>query len=578
MKKQILLITLLVYGVDTFAQKCKDVNVSFAVASPSGFSKGNKKFTYSTNSTHLRIPNSIAYGNIGKHKFQYTQPTWTPSTELKQKIMALNSYEYKATKSDFFIKIIIDQISVNGISTSGKINTWNVSSKYVLKLEGDFVIFDKPNGEELQKIPLTGIALLDIKDNFEAKTIDEVHAMFGDYLDKDKKVNTLNYDEAVISAMRNAEINAFMPGYQIFGNSKFSFLKEFSELDFETYKNYAKTIQNCEDKRLCVAGSSSSPSLGGLSGLSSALEARRASKPACIVYPDLQDCYKKNENIFATYLTDYAKYKNHANSEVKTAIHTNAFYALVYYKKYDSALMLSKDLGDNTDKWYIKEITKNLEVYKTQMDRIFEFDPTLSFEKANLPKVIEMENKITQVIQEEKEAEFKNKFMAGSFIDKNGAQYNGLIYYNPYTIKFKEKKYNDIRHNVMYFLCASGQDCKEYKSTDNSAMPISAALVKEMTINGTKYISKDVLVKGLLKSYKNFLYSIKENDKFGFYERYANEDASIIEYVYWIKSNENPIAEDVSEGKLLEYFKEYPKVIEAIKSKKSAKEIAETMF
>lgn len=192
---------------------------------------------------------------------------------------------------------------------------------------------------------------------------------------------------------------------------------------------------------------------------------------------------------------------------------------------------------------------------------------------------IDLENAKIKAERDKIEAEnFKYKFFSGSFIDNKGNKFSGQIYYQPYSIKTTGKRFSDIRHNVMYFICADGTDCKEFKSTDNTAMPISSSLISEMTINGTRYISKDVLVKGLLKSYKNYLYSIKENDKFGFYERYANEDASIIEYVYWIKSNEKPIAEDVSEGKLLDYFKDYPKAIEAIKAKKSAKEIAETMF
>lgn len=561
-----------------WAQKCKDVNVKFFLNTPSNFTKSNKQFTYSTNSTHLRVPESIAFGNIGIHKFQFTKPTWSPNTELKQKLMALKTYEYKATKADFFVKIVISQISVEAVKKDGKISVFNASANYYIKLEGEFIVFDKPNGTIIQTLDLTGIAPLDIKESFEAKTIEEVNAQFAEYLDKGGKVNTLNYNDAILAAMQSAEMSAFMPGYMLIENSKISFLKDFPELDFDTYKKYAKTMQNCDDiKTICIQNMLNSSS-GSLSGMSNMADARRASRAICVNTPEIQNCFKSNENTFTTYLYDYYKYMNHANIEVKTAIHTNAFYAYVYFKKYDSALIASKDLGDNTGKWYIKMMTEKLEKYKDQMDRINSFDPSVSFEKENLPKVIDMENRILTVIQEEKDSEFKNKYFDGSFIDKIGNSFKGKIYYNPYTIKFKDKQYNDTRHNVMYFLCADGENCKEFKSTDNSAMPISAALINEMTINGTKYISKNVLVKGLLKSYKNYLYTIKENDKFGFYERYANEDASKIEFVYWIKSYENPIAEDISESKLLEYFKDYPKAIEAIKNKKTSKEISETMF
>jgi hypothetical protein len=476
--------------------------------------------------------------------------------------LTFKNHKLQPTNYDYEVQLKIKQIDfTNYYSMPDMFGVTKVEIQFFVL--GDYIVLEPKTKKIVSTHTFMELEPTGLK--FETKNPAEISYESLRMLDKDTMIFKLNYSNMFNNCMSKAKSRIFENNCTLI-DVRLAWIKDFPEINEDESKKLGRNYRNCFDVIFDIDVQSSKEkeifSKGGYNNLPLDIQYRFANYP---IY--FYDCIKEKKQILTRFRDHYLQYSNHENQEVKDYAKVNMLLYYAMENKYDSALILSKEL-EKYSKWY-KQTSSIIEEYITEYKNL-PLSNNSNFHENNANEIsnefINYQIKQKQDAEDAREKYLKENFFNGNILTKEGKTIKGEIYWPAYSYIKNNKLPNNKLFNVIFFKCIDS-DCSNYQNGDN-AYPIYASSVKEFEIDGNKILSKKVLVKGLLNTTANFLYVVKENEKIGLYKRFAYESADKFDFVYYIKNKDNAILTDMSINKLTDYFSDCPFVMDAIENKK----------
>ena len=558
MKKNLLIIIFFCISTALVAQKCKDNLFFLPIIKKPQTGWGSDK-TYYASYINFQCP-SLTTEKLGNSYTPKFRNNWRPTKEMIIEALSIKNNKLQNTNYDYEVQLKIKQIDFTNYNKADMMG--NTKVEILFFVLGDYLVID-PKTKNI----ITTHTFIEFEPtglNFETKIPAEIGYESLRMLDRDSLIFKLNYSNMFTNCMSKAKSRIFEKYCELI-DTRIAWIKNFPEINEDESKKMTRNFRNCfEVYSEMSSQASKEKELFNTSDYIHLPVNVRYRTPNYPLY--IYECIKEKKSILARFSENYSKYSNHENQDVKDYAKVNMFLYYAMEGKYDSALILSKELESYT-KWY-KQVTRiiNDNISEKKLDQV----NNSNFYENNYNEILNEYTSYTikQKLdaEEAKEQYIKENFFMGQILTTDGKMIKGEIYWPAYSFMKNNKLPSSKLFNTIFFNCKD-VDCSKYQN-DGSAYPIYASFIKEFEIDGKKVLSKKVLVKGLFNSTSNYLFSVKENDKIGLYKRFAYESADKFDYVYYIKNKDYGILTDMNIGKLADYFSECPFVMDAIEGKK----------